>query len=46
MVANRPRRRLGTREAEIHVVDREDLHVYHPASLSRQTSAFATKTSR
>jgi sulfide:quinone oxidoreductase len=30
MTANRLRRRLDPREAEIHVVDRDDLHVYQP----------------
>ena len=33
MVANRLRRRLGPDEAEIHVVDRDDLHVYQPGLL-------------
>ena len=32
-VANRLRRRLGADEAEIHVVDRDDLHVYQPGLL-------------
>jgi sulfide:quinone oxidoreductase len=30
MTANRLRRRLDPREADIHVVDRDDLHVYQP----------------
>jgi len=33
MVANRLRRRFGTDEAEIHVVDRDDAHVYQPGLL-------------
>jgi sulfide:quinone oxidoreductase len=33
MVANRLRRRLGPDEAEIHVVDRDDRHVYQPGLL-------------
>jgi sulfide:quinone oxidoreductase len=33
MVANRLRRRLGADEAEIHVVDRDDAHVYQPGLL-------------
>jgi sulfide:quinone oxidoreductase len=33
MVANRLRRRLDERDAEIHVVDRDDLHVYQPGLL-------------
>ncbi len=32
-VANRLRRRLALDEAEIHVVDRDDLHVYQPGLL-------------
>ena len=31
--ANRLRRRFGPREAEIHVVDQDDLHVYQPGLL-------------
>src|SRR5512146_2781479 len=30
MIANRLRRRFGRDEAEIHVVDRDDRHVYQP----------------
>ena len=33
MTANRLRRRFGPDEAEIHVVDRDDLHVYQPGLL-------------
>ncbi|HEY6835683.1 MAG TPA: FAD/NAD(P)-binding oxidoreductase [Gaiellaceae bacterium] len=33
MTANRLRRRLGADEAEIHVVDRDDRHVYQPGLL-------------
>ena len=33
MTANRLRRRLGEDEAEIHVVDRDNLHVYQPGLL-------------
>ncbi len=33
MVANRLRRRLEVHEAEIHVVDRDDRHVYQPGLL-------------
>jgi len=33
MVANRLRRRLDGNEADIHVVDRDDLHVYQPGLL-------------
>ncbi|MDF2749076.1 MAG: NAD(P)/FAD-dependent oxidoreductase [Gaiellaceae bacterium] len=33
MVANRLRRRFGADEAEIHVVDRDDAHVYQPGLL-------------
>ncbi len=33
MVANRLRRRFGPDQAEIHVVDRDDLHVYQPGLL-------------
>jgi sulfide:quinone oxidoreductase len=33
MVANRLRRRFGAAEAEIHVVDRDDRHVYQPGLL-------------
>jgi sulfide:quinone oxidoreductase len=33
MVANRLRRRLGPEEAVIHVVDRDDVHVYQPGLL-------------
>ncbi len=33
MTANRLRRRFDTDEAEIHVVDRDDLHVYQPGLL-------------
>jgi sulfide:quinone oxidoreductase len=33
MVANRLRRRLGVDEAEIHVVDRDNRHVYQPGLL-------------
>ena len=33
MVANRLRRRLEPAEAELHVVDRDDLHVYQPGLL-------------
>ena len=33
MTANRLRRRLGADEAEIHVVDRDDAHVYQPGLL-------------
>ena len=33
MVANRLRRRFGPDEAEIHVVDRDDRHVYQPGLL-------------
>ena len=33
MVANRLRRRFDTDEAEIHVVDRDDRHVYQPGLL-------------
>jgi sulfide:quinone oxidoreductase len=33
MTANRLRRRLGEDEAEIHVVDRDDRHVYQPGLL-------------
>src|SRR6185437_2358017 len=33
MVANRLRRRLGPDEAEIHVVDRDNSHVYQPGLL-------------
>ncbi len=33
MTANRLRRRLGPDEAEIHVVDRDDAHVYQPGLL-------------
>ena len=33
MVANRLRRRLGPEDAEIHVVDRDDRHVYQPGLL-------------
>jgi sulfide:quinone oxidoreductase len=33
MVANRLRRRLEPAEAEVHVVDRDDLHVYQPGLL-------------
>src|SRR5512135_1935991 len=33
MTANRLRRRFGRDEAEIHVVDRDDRHVYQPGLL-------------
>ena len=33
MVANRLRRRLDSNEAEIHVVDRDDRHIYQPGLL-------------
>jgi sulfide:quinone oxidoreductase len=33
MVANRLRRRFGADEAELHVVDRDDSHVYQPGLL-------------
>src|SRR5438876_9206345 len=33
MVANRLRRRLDADEAEIHVVDRDNAHVYQPGLL-------------
>jgi sulfide:quinone oxidoreductase len=33
MAANRLRRRFGARDAEIHVVDRDDRHVYQPGLL-------------
>jgi sulfide:quinone oxidoreductase len=33
MMANRLRRRLDADEAEIHVVDRDDNHVYQPGLL-------------
>jgi sulfide:quinone oxidoreductase len=33
MTANRLRRRFDPDEAEIHVVDRDDLHVYQPGLL-------------
>ncbi len=33
LIANRLRRRLDTDEAEIHVVDRDDRHVYQPGLL-------------
>ena len=33
MTANRLRRRFGADEAEIHVVDRDDRHVYQPGLL-------------
>ena len=33
MTANRLRRKLGRDEAEIHVVDRDDRHVYQPGLL-------------
>jgi sulfide:quinone oxidoreductase len=33
MTANRLRRRFGAEEAEIHVVDRDDAHVYQPGLL-------------
>jgi len=33
MVANRLRRRFGEREVDIHVVDRDDRHVYQPGLL-------------
>jgi sulfide:quinone oxidoreductase len=33
MVANRLRRRFGPEEVEIHVVDRDDAHVYQPGLL-------------
>src|ERR1051326_1438315 len=33
MTANRLRRRFGPDEAEIHVVDRDDRHVYQPGLL-------------
>jgi sulfide:quinone oxidoreductase len=33
MVANRLRRRLGAERADIHVVDRDDRHVYQPGLL-------------
>ena len=33
MVANRLRRRFDADEAEIHVVDRDDRHVYQPGLL-------------
>jgi sulfide:quinone oxidoreductase len=33
IVANRLRRRLGANEAEIHVVDRDDRHIYQPGLL-------------
>src|SRR5438045_3829074 len=33
MVANRLRRRFEPEEAEIHVVDRDDRHVYQPGLL-------------
>jgi sulfide:quinone oxidoreductase len=33
MIANRLRRRLDPEEAEIHVVDRDDAHVYQPGLL-------------
>ena len=33
MVANRLRRRFDAEEAEIHVVDRDDRHVYQPGLL-------------
>jgi len=33
MIANRLRRRLSPEEAEIHVVDRDDAHVYQPGLL-------------
>src|SRR6187401_85052 len=33
MTANRLRRRFDADEAEIHVVDRDDLHVYQPGLL-------------
>jgi sulfide:quinone oxidoreductase len=33
MTANRLRRRFGADEAEIHVVDRDDLHMYQPGLL-------------
>ncbi|HXV58487.1 MAG TPA: FAD/NAD(P)-binding oxidoreductase [Gaiellaceae bacterium] len=33
MAANRLRRRFGAEEAEIHVVDRDDRHVYQPGLL-------------
>src|SRR5437879_1214626 len=33
MTANRLRRRFGLDEAEIHVVDRDDRHVYQPGLL-------------
>ncbi len=33
MVANRLRRRFDSHEAEIHVIDRDDRHVYQPGLL-------------
>jgi sulfide:quinone oxidoreductase len=33
MVANRLRRRFGSDEAEIHIIDRDDRHVYQPGLL-------------
>ena len=33
MTANRLRRRYGADEAEIHVIDRDDRHVYQPGLL-------------
>jgi sulfide:quinone oxidoreductase len=33
LTANRLRRRLGTDEAQIHAVDRDDRHIYQPGLL-------------